>query len=405
MKVCVAVECRFQRLPDGSVWTEGQYALPFWECYLSVFDHVRCLARVLDVERLDGEWQRADGDGVSFSPVPYYRGPGQCVRRLVRLRQAVRRSVSPDEAYVLRVPGMIGDLASARLRQIRHPYAVEVIGNPNEVFSPGAVRHPLRSLFRWYGTRQLRRQCADACAASYVTEHALQKEYPSSCASISASDIELDDDVIAAGSRTVFARRGAMELIFVGSLEQYYKGPDVLIRACAACVARGINLRLTIVGHGRLRPALEALASQLGCRDRVRFTGPLSRQQVYRELDRADLFVLPSRTEGLPRAMIEAMARGLPCIGTAVGGIPELLSPETIVRRGDTDALAGAIVDLIGNPFTMSRLSARNLEKAGKYRTSVLRQRRIHFYRMVREATEASVTGVRHHAAAVEAVR
>ena len=70
-------------------------------------------------------------------------------------------------------------------------------------------------------------------------------------------------------------------------------------------------------------------------RDRVRFRGQLTTPvDVRAELDRADLFVLPSRQEGLPRAMIEAMARALPCIGSSVGGIPELLQPKTSCRLG-----------------------------------------------------------------------
>ena len=74
MKVSVALEHRFARLPDGSVWTQSQFRLPFWRRYLDVFDRVRCIARVLDVPRLDGDWHRADGERVSFSVVPYYLG-------------------------------------------------------------------------------------------------------------------------------------------------------------------------------------------------------------------------------------------------------------------------------------------------------------------------------------------
>ena len=106
-------------------------------------------------------------------------------------------------------------------------------------------------------------------------------------------------------------------------------------------------------------------------------------------LDAADLFVMPSRTEGLPKAMIEAMARGLPCIGSRVGGIPELLEEEEMFRPDDPGNLAAKIAEVLGDPARMARLSRRNLEVARRYTADVLRTRRNEFYLRVRAGTEA----------------
>jgi glycosyltransferase involved in cell wall biosynthesis len=389
MVVCVPIEYRFLRLPDGSVWTPNQYALSFWRRYLDVFDHVRCLARVRDVKSLDRGGQRVDGPDVSFCAVPHYVGPAQFLRRAWQVRRAVHRSVYPGDAFVLRVPGTIGSLAWGKLISMRYPYAVEVTGDPHEVFSRGAVRHPLRRFFRWHTTRQLRLQCAGASAASYVTAQVLQQRYPSTGPAFSASSVELRDDALAVTPRVWPRGSRACNLIFVGSLEQYYKGPDLLIRAVANGVGRGLDLRLTIVGDGRVRPALDALVTELRCEDRVRFLGQLTGAEVYRHLDAADLFVLPSRTEGLPRAMIEAMARGLPCVGSDAGGIPELLSADAIAPRGNVAALAEKIGEVITDSQRMTRMSSENLEKARAFRTAMLQQKRIGFYRRLRAVTEA----------------
>ena len=179
-------------------------------------------------------------------------------------------------------------------------------------------------------------------------------------------------------------------LVIVGTLAQMYKAPDVLIDALALCVGRGMDLSLTLVGDGKHRSELEAHAARAGVDRRVTFTGKISAGQAVREqLDRADLFVLPSRQEGLPRAMIEAMARGLPCIGSAVGGIPELLPDEDLVPPGDAEALANKIAEVLSDPARMTRSAARNLEKARTYHNDVLRARRIEFYTYVKETTEA----------------
>jgi glycosyltransferase involved in cell wall biosynthesis len=199
----------------------------------------------------------------------------------------------------------------------------------------------------------------------------------------------LGNDDTVQGARGIHDPRKPIELVTVGSLEQPYKGVDVLITAIAKCIAAGRDIRLTIVGEGRYRTSLEQLAQQLGIGNSVRLTGQLTSSQAVRGvLDNSDLFVLASRTEGLPRAMIEAMARGLPCIGTRVGGIPELLEPNELVPPNDADALASKIAEMLSRPDHMMHLSARNLEIARGYRAELLDARRKQFFEHIRSVTE-----------------
>jgi len=194
--------------------------------------------------------------------------------------------------------------------------------------------------------------------------------------------------------RTTPGPNGSVKLILVGTLAQLYKGPDVLIHAVGACVREGLNIELVFVGSGGYQAQLEARAAALGIGTRVQFRGQLAAAEAVRaELDRADLFVLPSRQEGLPRAMIEAMARALPCIGSSVGGTPELLPAEDMVPPNDASALARRIREVVGDPPRMVRMSARNLEKAREYRYDVLSERRRVFYENVKRATAAWLKG------------
>jgi glycosyltransferase involved in cell wall biosynthesis len=181
-------------------------------------------------------------------------------------------------------------------------------------------------------------------------------------------------------------------LVFLGTLEVLYKAPDVLIDAVAQCIREGLDLRLTMIGDGAHRSDMEARAEARGIGSRVAFVGQLlSGAAVRDELDKADLFILPSHCEGLPRAMIEAMARALPCIGSAVGGIPELLPVEDMFRPGSVDELARKITEVVTSPQRMAEMSARNLEKANNYRDSVLRERRLEFDRYVEQKTLESI--------------
>jgi glycosyltransferase involved in cell wall biosynthesis len=393
MDLVFVLEYRFDRTPDGKVWTQTGFAYPFWEYYLEVFDAVRIVARVRDVREVAREWKRVDGDRVSIVAVPYYIGPVQFLGVATAVTHAVRGSVTPADAVLLRAPTHLGNLLNPFLARTQHPYGVEVVGDPHVVFASGVTRHPLRPLFRWWATRELKWQCAHACGVSYVTQHRLPHRYPSARTTTFVTHytdgVLTDADFVASPPGCDTASEGHIRLITVGSLAQPYKGIDVLIDAVAACVRSGHDLTLTVVGDGRYRAELEAQATQPCIQDRVRFLGVLAAGTAVRaELDAAHLFVLASRTEGLPKAMIEAMARGLPCVGTTVGGIPELLPPEDMVPPGDVTALAEKIGEIIVSPSRMQAMSERNLNKSREYHVDIIRTRRHHFYTHIRRVTE-----------------
>lgn len=392
MYLIVSLEHRFSRTPDGSIWTDIVFSHSFWRRYLEVFDHVKVMARVQDVAQVSGDWERSDGECVTFVPLPYYVGPWQYVKHLPQIKRAINATLNENAAILLRVASPIADLIQPILRHSGRPYGVEVVGDPYDVFAPGTIKHPLRPFFRWWFSRQLRKQCATAVAAAYVTAQALQKRYPTASGVYTThySSIELPRSTIVAHPRDFLTNQNRIRLIFIGTLTQLYKAPDILIDAVANCVCDGLDLSLTIVGDGKYRTALEERTAARNIQQRVTFLGMLpSGEAVYQQLDQADIFVLPSRAEGLPRAMIEAMARGLPCIGSTVGGIPELLPAEDMVPPGDIAALAHKIREVVADPERMARMSARNLEQAREYDKNILDRRRRAFYSYVRQQTIA----------------
>lgn len=391
MRVSVVTEQRFARSPDGRVWAQTMCDYSFWQRYLEVFDSVNVVARANDVSSAPPDWKRADGPGVSLSCVPFYLGPWQYLSQARRVRRAAIESIDRDDAVVLRIPGHLSSCVGAFLERTNHPFAVEVVGDPYDMFAPGAVRHPLRPYFRWWFTRQLRQQCARARACSYVTEQALQRRYPPGEHAFAThySSVQLAPMSSDVPPRLPHERSGPRVLVTVGSLAQAYKALDVLLDAVAACVGRGLDLQLVLIGDGKLRRRLQSRPATVSLGPRVRFLGQLTSGEAVRaELDRADLFVLPSRAEGLPRVLIEAMARALPCIASDVGGVPELLSREDLVPSDDTVALADKIRQVVTDPARMARMSSRNVETAKQYGEEKLRSRRVAFYRHVRDMTQ-----------------
>lgn len=390
MQLNVSLEYRFYLTPDGRAWTDVAFAYPFWTRYLEVFDCVQVVARAAVTERPKPDWQPVGGENVSFVPLPYYVGPAQLARRYLQFQQSCRRASRHDGAFLFRVPSWIAMNLCKRVRAARRPYGLEVVGDPQDVFAPGAVQHPLRPALRALFTHTLRKQCAGACAVGYVTSEWLQRRYPAGPGAFTThySSIELPEHLLVSAPRQLPTNPRPLRIVTVGSLEQLYKGPDVLLRAAHRCVQQGLDVQVVYVGDGKYRSHLERMAGELGMQSRVQFRGRLpAGERVRQELDVADLFVLASRTEGLPRAMIEAMARALPCVGSHVGGVPELLAPQDMVAPDDDQALAALIRRVLGSSAIYQQMSERNLARARDYTEPVLQRRRVQLYRELRDRT------------------
>ena len=391
----------------GAVYSCGPATYSFWSRYLDVFDEVFVLARVANNERESGSDEtnhsgRADGRGVFFRPLPDHTGPWQYLRARRRAQAIARQAIAECDSYLLRVPGVVSQMAWEEILRLKKPYAVEVLGDPWDALGPGTWPHPTRPAFRLIATHQLKRICSRASALDYVTTHALQKRYPpSNNASVCTfSDVELSlapAKVLAEKHRRLRASAWhnshsgtPIRLGFIGSFSRLYKGADVFLRAVALCHQKGLNFCLTVVGDGQHLPEMQSLAATLGIAERTHFPGQLPPGvPIFDFLDSLDLFVLPSRAEGMPRALLEAMARGCPCIASNVGGIPEVLGPTDLVPAGNRETLADLILKCASDSDRLIAMSERNLATAQRFSPQVIREARHAFLQTVKTPSQS----------------
>jgi glycosyltransferase involved in cell wall biosynthesis len=137
---------------------------------------------------------------------------------------------------------------------------------------------------------------------------------------------------------------GPMHLVCTGRMVAA-KGHRILLEAIAA-LAPEVEVTCTLIGDGPERPALEALCARLNIAGQIRFLGAMAHQPTLAEVAKADVFVLASFAEGLPVALMEAMALGVPCVSTTIAAIPELIeSGENglLVPPANSRALAAAL--------------------------------------------------------------
>jgi glycosyltransferase involved in cell wall biosynthesis len=161
----------------------------------------------------------------------------------------------------------------------------------------------------------------------------------------------IDSELFHPGPRDAARARLAREIgvqgrvvLYIGNLLPV-KGLEVLIDAFARLAGHEIDFTGLLIGQGPLRPRLEDRIARLGLRDRVKLIGPRPHDRLPDWYRAADLFVLPSRSEGVPIVLLEAAACGTPFVASRVGGIPEIahLGASRLVPAGDAGALAEAI--------------------------------------------------------------
>lgn len=157
----------------------------------------------------------------------------------------------------------------------------------------------------------------------------------------------------------------ARKLVYVGRLSAE-KGVPILFESMSRLKERNYEVELTLLGDGPDRGFLENLSKEMGIEDRVHFGGFVDQDTIARTLRESDVFVLPSFAEGIPVALMEAMAIGIPVITTYVGGITELvIDGETgqVCYPSDPEGLAQAIARYADDPKFCKTISRNARDK------------------------------------------
>jgi phosphatidylinositol alpha-1,6-mannosyltransferase len=385
-RLLIVTDNTFYRRGD-QVFDRFCFDRAFFDDYVAVFDEVRVAARIDHTGQVQG-MQRADGDGVAFVDLEDVHGVGWAMAPWRRHCPALADGVAWADAICVRVPAVAGWHAARLARRLDKPLMFELIGDPLAI-GVGSATHRIGGMIQHRRTRRIVRWSRVGC---YVSRAHLQRRYPAAAGAVTASisSIRLPASALRP-PRTAPARPDGLRLVFVGSFLPV-KNHATLLHAMALARGEGLALSLTLVGDGPLRPTIEARIAELGLGAEVRLTGHLTRSAIEAELDGADLFVIPSWSEGLPRAAIEAMARGLPVIGSAVPGIRELLPDEHLFDPGRPEQIAGLITRL-QSESDYRRSAEQSVRIAKEIVADVVSPRRQALYRSLREiALERSIT-------------
>ena len=295
--------------------------------------------------------------------------------------KTIRKVLLECDIAVVRMQGAISLIAVKLCQEMDKPYVIEMVACVwdqlwNHSIKGKVAAYPMKKL--------VQKAVMQSTAVLYVTNEFLQKRYPTKGASIGCSDVELSKNCVSIIEKRLKKIESISNKFIIGTtaaVNVRYKGQQYIIKAIAKLKKEGItHFEYQIVGNGN-QDFLKSIIKKYGVEKEVKLIGGMPHEQVFNWLDSIDIYTQPSRQEGLPRALIEAMSRGLPAFGARTGGIPELLHEEYIFSntRHNIEEICQILKKYTIE--SMKKQAILNYEKAKDYDEELLSKKRESFYR------------------------
>lgn len=366
---------------DGRIYARS-YGADIWKRYLVAFDSIKVCTRCREASAKEvAGVDELVCDNVMFDDrVGMFAGPDAFVSS--KIKKILREDIQEADAMICRLDSFMGLMAVEECKRQGKPYIIEVVGCAWDSFWNHGIAGKILAPFMFYA---MKRAVKQAPYAIYVTKEFLQHRYPTKGKNTNISNVALDtpsEEVLAKRQANLAAKKttDTVHLFTVANVGVRYKGMHFVVEALSILKKKGIaNFKYHMVGEGN-QDYIKSVADKLGVADQIVFHGPVKHAEVLRLLQtECDVYVQPSLQEGLPRAVIEAMGCALPCIGSDVAGIPELIDEKFIFKRSKN--IPSQIASLLEQMDLENRVcqSKINFERSLNYAYPVLCDRRTKF--------------------------
>ena len=293
--------------------------------------------------------------------------------------KTIRQIVKESEFVICRCPGIISHRVAAIAKRCGKPYLAESMGCAWDAYWNHSIAGKIIAPYMFW---KMRSAIYHADYALYVTNEFLQKRYPCKNESVGVSNVlikDVDPAVLEKRLEKIAEWSGSeIKLMTTAAVDVKYKGQEYVIRAIPAINKAGYKVKYYLAGGGS-QDYLGSVAKKYGVSDQVVFLGRLTLEEVLKKLDEIDIYIQPSLQEGLPRSVIEAMSRACPVVGARTAGIPELISPECVVRRKSANDIAQTIVRIV-DADKMPELAKKNFEESKGYIEEILDSKRSEYF-------------------------
>jgi glycosyltransferase involved in cell wall biosynthesis len=343
---------------------------------LTLFAPVAALP--FELERSTGLFELRPSGTLQIAPAGDFASVNDYYRRFIKIwlsnRSALQRLVSEHDVMILRLPSMNAVWLQSLIIRCGIPYATYVVGNQAAIVREGGKYKGLKQLAA-EGVACLHKRLSDRLVSNAKVSFFLGAELSDQFSPDATSKEQFltslvrDSDIVPRKPRAT-GECDKKTLLFVGRMA-HEKGLEYLLPAVRLLVNKKIPVELLVVGDGSERNAIERQIQLLEIGNNVRLLGFVKFGSALNKLyERAQVFVLPSLSEGIPKVILEAMAKGVPVVATDVGGIPAVVRHEDnglLVPPHDARALAAAIESVLLETGLADRLRKQGYQFVGEH--------------------------------------
>ncbi|ANU20077.1 hypothetical protein BBI15_07540 [Planococcus plakortidis] len=364
---------------DGLMYS-STFTKKLWNRYLSHDIELTVCSRQLEKKIEDtANYGISSAENVYFKKIPSISSLKNMYHNRKIAKDILKESISGVDGVIVRLPSEIGLLTYQIAKGLQKPVLIEMVGCPEDAYKfHGSM---LGKLYSKPAKKKYQKSLKSASYVLYVSKEFLQKKYPTQGLRASASNVLLsskDQEVLEKRMKMIREKKYIYKIGIIGNLNVKYKGIDDALKAFSL-LNKDLKIKLEIVGGGS-SSIWKKKAAELNISDNVLFKGKLSNDEVINWLDTIDVYIQPSKTEGLPRALIEAMSRGCACVASDVGGIPELLSEKHLHKPNDYNRLYKKINSFIEIESSRLEAASTNIKKADEYLPDRLKDKRDNLY-------------------------
>lgn len=392
-KLLMIQEEHFVKDAEGNIYATRVLNEEIFNRYLEYFDQLVVFARISNSNHFISELKVNTTD-IEFIGIPDFRGPKGLLLHSREIISKFREACKKTDMVFLRAPSMLTLFLYRFIPRNKWSGVEFMMGATYFIESESFFSKIVNRVI----DREAKRLVKKVNGTIYVTKEKLQEEYPPNHRALNhddaeffsygVSDVVLDKEFLYERPR-ITSEKKSFVLVSVGFMDSYRKGQHLLIKAVKELKEKGYNVELKLIGEGSKQEEFERLAKKLEVDNMVHFLGKISSREVLaRELKESDIFLLPSKLEGLPRVIIEALAVGLPVIASNVNGNSELVQEKLLVDDFEVSNYVGKIQSLINDIELYNNISKENYQKSMTFFPEKLNPERREFFKKLAELSK-----------------